>query len=64
MVAMESLRVLNAAIDSGKPVAEYFHQTKFENSLIGPYHFDAAGQGQGIGFEMQQIRGGKAVKLN
>jgi len=63
ILTIESFRILHKAIQSGDPVAEYLHKTKFDDGLIGPYHFNEDGEVVGIEFNLQTIKHGTAFPL-
>jgi ABC-type branched-subunit amino acid transport system substrate-binding protein len=61
-LAIDSLRMLDAAILSGRPPEEYLRSSKFPG-LVGEIAFDQDGAVKTLGYEMQEIRGGKVQKL-
>jgi ABC-type branched-subunit amino acid transport system substrate-binding protein len=62
-MALESFRIFDLAVRSGKPVSQYLASTSFAGGLIPDYHFDQYGAVQGIHFELQRISNGKVHKL-
>ena len=60
--AIESVRALSQAIDSGEDERTYLNKTAF-HGIFGDWHFDAFGDLAGIGFVMKQIRQGKPETL-
>ncbi len=59
-VTMDSLRLLDLAIRSNRPVSEFLHTINFEG-LVGKISFDTNGAIQGIPFQIQQIVNGNVV---
>lgn len=60
--ALESFRLLDLAINSGMPPADFLRSNKFSGGYIPEYWFDH-GAIQGIPFQMQFIENGKAKTL-
>ena len=62
-MALESFRIFDLAVRSGKPVREYLASTVFSGGFIPQYRFDEHGAVEGIQFELQQIQDEKVKKL-
>ncbi len=60
---IEAFRILDAAIQSGKPVPQFLKERKFEGGLLGPFSFDADGAYQGPSFVIRRIVNGKVETL-
>lgn len=60
--AVESFRLLDLAIQSGQPPADFLRSKKFSDGFIPEYWFDH-GAIQGIDFQMQVVRDGKVEVL-
>lgn len=58
--AIESLRILDKAINSGQPVEKYLKETTF-STMIGNLGFDQYGAVKGVNFQIQRIQDGKIV---
>ena len=61
-LSIDSVKLLDAAINSGMAPHEYLKERQFD-SMIGRIGFDKFGAIQGINFEMQKIVKGKVVKI-
>ena len=61
-LAMDMLRLLDAALASGRDPAEFISQTTFEG-LLGPMTFDKNGAINSVQYEMQEIVRGTPVKM-
>ena len=61
-LTIDALRMLDRAIRSGAPVAEYLHREPFEG-LVGQIAFDKDGAVQGLRYVMQEIRRGAIVSV-
>ena len=60
--ALESLRLLDVALQSGTTPADFLRSKKFTDGVIPTYWFEH-GAIQGIGFQMQEVRDGKVIAL-
>jgi len=63
-LTLESFRVFDIALSSGRDPVEFLSATKFSGGLVPNFYFDQYGAVQGINFEMQRIDQGKAVTIS
>ena len=61
-VGYESMRILDAALSSSRPVSNYLHETEFSGGPLGTYHFNTWGEIEGISFQTMVIRNGVPVR--
>jgi ABC-type branched-subunit amino acid transport system substrate-binding protein len=61
-LTIDALRMLDRALMSGKPAAEYLHTTSF-SGMVGEIAFDQDGAVKGLHYVMQEIRAGKVAAL-
>jgi ABC-type branched-subunit amino acid transport system substrate-binding protein len=62
-LTLESFRIFDMALSSGREPAEYLSSTKFSGGLVPDFHFDEHGAVQGINFDMQRIDNGNPVTI-
>lgn len=53
-LAYEAFRILDLSISSGQAAHEFLSKLKVEDSVIGPYNFDADGAVQGLDFILEK----------
>lgn len=63
-LTLESFRVFDMAVSSGKDPVEFLSSTKFSGGLVPDFYFDQYGAVQGINFEMQRIDNGNVVRIH
>jgi branched-chain amino acid transport system substrate-binding protein len=62
-LTIDSLRILDSALASGRPLVEALHDIHF-NGLVGTLGFDKHGAIAGVPFELQKIVNGKVALLS
>lgn len=62
-LTFEAFRIFDLMIKSNMSPVEFLKTTKFSGGFVPDYYFDEHGAVQGIRFQMQRIRQGKAVVL-
>ena len=62
LLAIDSLRILDRALQSGKPPAEYIRSTTFPG-LVGDLAFDSHGAVIGLAYSLRRIQAQQSVPV-